>query len=270
MSAAKVSIGVVGCGAIGRDLLRAADEGRLPVAVAGVSSRTQSTAAAFLATLRRPPPLLDLDALVNACDLLIEAAGGHVVPELARRAFAAGKDLLVISVGALLDHPEIAESARAAGCRLIVPSGAIAGLDGVKSASAGRVDYVRLTSYKAPRALAGAPFLVENGISLAGLTQRRELFYGPAREAVRGFPDNLNISAALSLAGIGPDATTVRIFADPTLSRNCHDIEVAGEFGELRVHIENIPSENPKTGRLTALSIIRAVRDAVDSVRIGS
>jgi aspartate dehydrogenase len=213
---------------------------------------------------------MDLDALIATSDLLIETAGGHAVPELANRAFEAGKDVMVISVGALLDHPEIMTRARETGCRLIVPSGAIAGLDGIKSASSGKIDFVRLTSHKPPRALAGAPFLVEHGISLDGLSEPRELFYGPAREAVRGFPDNLNISAAISLAGIGPDATEVRIFADPTVTRNCHDIEVEGEFGRLHVHIENIPSENPRTGRLTALSMVRAVRDAMDPVRIGS
>lgn len=264
------SIGVVGCGSIGRALLRAADRGALPVEVAGVASRTEATAQEFLAGMAHPAPFLSLDALVAASDLLIETAGGHVVPDLAERAFAARKDLMVISVGALLDHPEIMDRARATGCRLIVPSGAIAGLDGIKSASSGHIDHVRLTSRKPPRALMGAPFLVQHGISLEGLAEARELFHGPAREAVRGFPDNLNISAAISLAGIGPDKTMVRIYADPAVDRNCHDIEVEGEFGLLRVHIENIPSENPKTGRLTALSMIRAVRDAVDPVRIGS
>lgn len=237
---------------------------------AGVSSRTEPTAREFLDGLKTPVPFMGLDALIRVSDLLIETAGGHVVPELAQKAFDAGKDLMVISVGALLDHPEIMRRAREAGCRLIVPSGAIAGLDGIKSASSGKVDFVRLTSHKPPRALSGAPFLVEHGISLDTLTEPRELFYGPAREAVRGFPDNLNISAAISLAGIGPDATEVRIFADPTVTRNCHDIEVEGEFGRLHVHLENIPSENPKTGRLTALSMVRAVRDAMDPVRIGS
>jgi len=264
------TFGIVGCGSIGRALLRAHDASPLPMLPAGVASRTESTAREFLDGLRTPVPFLDLDALIEASDLLIETAGGHVVPELAMRAFDAGKDVMVISVGALLDHPEIMARARETGCRLIVPSGAIAGLDGIKSASSGKIDFVRLTSHKPPRALAGAPFLVEHGISLDGLTEPRELFYGPAREAVRGFPDNLNISAAISLAGIGPDATEVRIFADPTVSRNCHDIEVEGEFGRLHVHIENIPSENPKTGRITALSMVRAVRDAMDPVRIGS
>jgi aspartate dehydrogenase len=134
----------------------------------------------------------------------------------------------------------------------------------------GKLSYVRLTSRKNPRALAGAPFLIRHSLDLTDLAEPRELFRGPAREAVKGFPDNLNVSAALSLAGIGPDETEVRIIADPGVSRNCHDIECDGEFGLLRVHIENIPGENPRTGRLTAMSIIRALQDAVDPVRIGS
>jgi aspartate dehydrogenase len=202
--------------------------------------------------------------------LIVEAAGGHVVADLARRTFEAGKSLIVISVGALLDHAELFDLAREAECDLIVPSGAIAGLDGVKAACTGRVDFVRLTSRKPPRALMGAPFLIEHDVSLEGLSEARLLFKGSAREAVRGFPDNLNVSAALSLAGIGPDLTEVAISADPSVERNCHDIEVQGEFGVLRVHIENIPGENPKTGRLTALSIIRAIDDYSDRVRIGT
>jgi aspartate dehydrogenase len=264
------TVGIVGCGSIGKAILRAADAGRLRRPIGGVASRTEESAQAFMATLDRPPPLLGLTALVEACDLIVEAAGGHVVNSLARSSFSKGKSLMVISVGALLDHPELFDLARETRCDLIVPSGAIAGLDGVKAACAGRVDFVRLTSRKPPRALQGAPFLVENGISLEGLSEPRLLFEGPAREAVRGFPDNLNVSAALSLAGIGPDRTDVAISADPNVERNCHDIEVKGEFGTLSVHIENIPGENPKTGRLTALSIIRAIDDYTDRVRIGT
>ena len=264
------AIGIVGCGAIGQALLRAADTGKLPVSVAGVSSRTENRAREFLATLENPPPYLNRDQLIAGSDLVVETAGGHVVPELARDTFAAGKDLMVISIGALLDHPEIIQQSRDSGCRLLAPSGAIAGLDGIKSACAGRVDRVAMVSRKPPQALEGAPYLLERGISLAGLDQEMELFSGSAREACKGFPANLNVSAAVSLAGIGPDRTQVRIVAVPGLERNCHDIEVEGEFGILTVHIENIPSENPRTGKLTALSIIRSVQDAMDPVRIGT
>lgn len=264
------SVGIVGCGAIGRALLKAIDTGQLSVRVAGVTSRTEASARAFLSTLQNPPPYLGRAELIASSDLVIEAAGPAVVPDLAWEVFAAGKDLMVISVGALLDHQEILAKAREAGCRLFVPSGAIAGLDGIKSACVGPVSQVRITTRKPPRGLEGAPYLVQRGISLTGLSEEREVFVGPAREACRGFPDNVNVAAAVSLAGIGPDKTQVRILAVPGLERNCHDVEVEGEFGRLVIHVENVPSENPRTGRLTALSIIRAVQDATDTVRIGT
>lgn len=264
------SIGIVGCGAIGKALVQAVESGKLPVRVAGVTSRTEKSAREFLAAFTNPAPYLSLTELIAAADLIVEAAGGSIVPSLAEKVFAAGKELMVISVGALLDHPEIMEQSRQSGCRLYLPSGAIAGLDGIKSASVGQITHVTHTTRKPPAGLEGAPYLVERGISLAGLREEKEVFSGSAREACRGFPANVNVTAAVSLAGIGPDQTRVRILAVPGLLRNCHDIDVEGEFGRLQVHIENVPSENPKTGKLTALSIIRAVRDVVDTVRIGN
>ena len=264
------SIGIVGCGSIGQALLRAADSGQLKVPVAGVTSRDEHRAHEFLATLAAPLPYLDRQELISRSDLLVETAGGHVVSALAKETFAAGKDLMVISIGALLDDPGIIQEARDTGCRLLAPSGAIAGLDGIKSACAGRVDRVTMVSRKPPIGLEGAPYLVENGISLEGLEGEMEVFSGTAREAVKGFPANLNVSAAVSLAGLGPDKTQVKMLAVAGLERNCHDIEVVGDFGILTVHIENIPTENPRTGRLTAMSIIRSIQDAVDPFRIGT
>jgi len=264
------SIGIVGCGAIGKALIQAAEAGKLSVRIAGVTSRTEKSAREFLAGFKKPPPYLSLVELITGADLIVEAAGGAVVPELAKKVFAAGKDLMVISVGALLDHADIIAESRRTGCRLYVPSGAIAGLDGIKSACVGQISHVTHTTRKPPLGLEGAPYLVEHGISLVGLQEEREVFSGSAREACRGFPANVNVTGAVSLAGIGPDQTRVRIFAVPGLTRNCHDIDVEGEFGKLHVHIENVPSENPKTGKLTALSIVRAVQDAVDTVRIGN
>ncbi len=264
------SIGIVGLGAIGKALLGAAQSGKIAVRVAGVTSRTEASARDFLATCDNPPPYLSLDELIRQSDMIVEAAGGGVVPELAKKVFAAGKELMVISVGALVEHPEIIAEARRTGCRLHIPSGAIAGLDGIKSACVGEITHITHTTRKPPAGLEGAPYLVERGISLAGLQEEKEVFSGTAREACRGFPANVNVTGAVGLAGIGPDRTRVRIIAVPGLARNCHDIDVEGEFGKLHVHIENIPSENPKTGKLTALSIIRAVQDAVDPVRIGN
>ena len=270
MNPAMHAIGIVGCGVIGRAVLTAVADGRLAVEVAGVCSRDEAKARSFLETLPDPPPYLDLDTLIERAQLVVEVAGGAVVPDLARLTFAAGKDLMVISIGALLDHPELIEEARANGCRLLLPSGAIAGLDGIKSAAEGAVEHVTITTRKGPAALAGAPHLTERGISLEGLTEEKEVFFGTAREACRGFPANVNVSAAVSLAGIGPDRTMIRILAVPGLERNCHEVEVSGEFGELRVSIANIPAENRRTGRLAAMSIVRSIRDAMDPVRVGT
>jgi len=264
------SVGIVGCGAIGHALIKAFESNTLSMRMAGVTSRTERSARDFLVTLASPPPYLPLVDLIAASDLIVEAAGGAVVPALAAEVFAAGKDLMVISAGALLDHPEVIARSRQTGCRLFVPSGAIAGLDGIKSARTGNVTHVTMTTRKPPQGLEGAPHLVRNAISLVGLMEEREVFSGTAREACKGFPANVNVCAAVSLAGIGPDKTRIRILAVPGLQRNCHDIEVEGDFGRLHVHIENVPSENPKTGKLTALSIIRALQDVVDPVRIGT
>jgi aspartate dehydrogenase len=263
-------IGLVGCGTLGRAILRSVCEGRLPVTICGVTSRDEPKAREFLSTLPGAPPYLGREELIGRSSLIVEAAGGAVVPSLARQVFAAGKDLLVISVGALLDLRDLFDEARRRGCRLLIPSGAIAGLDGIKSACEGRVERVTMTTRKPPEALEGAPYLKAHGISLAGLLEEREVFRGSAREACRGFPANVNVSAAVSLAGIGPDRTEIRILAVPGLTRNSHDVEVIGEFGELRVSIRNVPTENPRTGKLTALSIIRTIRDAFDTVRVGT
>lgn len=266
----EVRVGVVGCGTLGQAIVRAHAEGKLKARVVAVSSRTPEKAKAFLNHLPGAPAYLERPALIAACDLIVETAGGPVVPDLARECFQAGKDLLVISSGALLDHPDLMDLARERGCRLIVPSGAIAGIDGIKAACRGRIDRLTLTTRKPPGGLQGAPYLQQRNIRLDGITAEQEVFYGPVREAVRGFPENVNVSATVSLAGLGPDKTFIRIIAVPGLTRNCHSIEVEGEFGSLKMEIQNVPTENPKTGRLTAMSMLRAIEDAVDPVRIGS
>jgi aspartate dehydrogenase len=266
---AATRVGIVGCGTLGQAIVRAHADGTLKAHVAAVTSRSADKARAFLARLPGAPPYRERAELIAACDLIVEAAGAPVVADLARDCFAAGKDLLVISSGALLDAPELLDLARERGCRLIVPSGAIAAIDGIKAACRGRIDRLTLTTRKPPGGLAGAPYLKERGIRLDGLAAEREVFYGPVREAVRGFPENVNVSATVSLAGLGPDRTFIRIVAVPGLQRNCHTVEVEGEFGALKMEIQNIPTENPKTGKLTAMSMLRAIEDAVDPVRIG-
>jgi aspartate dehydrogenase len=183
----------------------------------------------------------------------------------------AGKDLMVLSVGALLDHPEWGELAAQHGAKVYIPSGAIVGLDGVKGACVGQVQGVTITTRKPPKGLAGAPYVEDHGMDVWALTEETLIFEGSAREACKGFPANVNVSAALSLAGVGPDQTRIRIFAVPGGTRNMHDIEVEGEFGRMTAHIENVPSDtNPRTGKLSYLSAIAMLKDMVSPIRCGN
>ena len=182
----------------------------------------------------------------------------------------ARKHAIVLSVGALLSHPDLIELARAAGGTLLVPTGALIGLDAVIAAAEGTIHSVTMVTRKPPNGLVGAPYLVENHIEVDGLTEPKRVFKGNAREAARGFPANLNVVAALSLAGIGPDRTTLEIWADPTVTRNVHSIEVDSDSARFRMTMENIPSENPKTGRIVAQSVVALLRKMNANFRVGT
>src|SRR5262249_47559450 len=156
------------------------------------------------------------------------------------------------------------------GGQIIVPTGALLGLDAVAAAAEGTIHSVRMVTRKPPKGLAGAPYLVANGISVAGLSEAKRVFAGNAREAAAGFPANVNVVAALALAGIGPDRTMIEIWADPAVERNCHTIEVDADSAKFSLSIENIPSENPRTGRITALSVIAALRKLHAPIRVGT
>jgi len=264
------TVGVVGLGVIGRAVCRALDAGIPGLRLAGGLARDAGKARDFLDSLPSRPPLLALEDLVAASDVVVEASTRAHLEAFAPVALAAGRDLVVLSCGALLDHPEwtaLAESKRA---RIHVPSGAIAGLDGLKGARVGAMSSVTMETRKPPRGLAGAPWIVAHGIDLDAITEETLIFEGPAREACRAFPANVNVLAAVSLAGIGPERTRSRIYAVPGLDRNRHRVRAEGEFGALTIEIENVPSENPRTGRLSYLSTIALLRDLGASLRVGT
>jgi aspartate dehydrogenase len=177
---------------------------------------------------------------------------------------------MVLSAGALLPRPDLIDLAKARGGQIIVPSGALLGLDAVAAAAEGEIHSVRMTTRKPPRSLVGAPYLEANGISVEGLNAPKLVFSGTARDAAAGFPANVNVAAALSLAGIGPDRTMMEIWADPSVERNCHSVEVDSDSARFTLSIENIPSENPRTGRITALSVLAALRKLKAPLRVGT
>jgi aspartate dehydrogenase len=223
-----------------------------------------------LASLARPPAVLPIEALVDAADIVIECAPSTLVRSIVAPFVRCGKTAIVLSAGALLEHEDLVELARQNGGQIVVPTGALIGLDAVTAAAVGKIHSVRMVTRKPVRGLAGAPYIVENNIAIEGITEPLKIFDGSAREAAKGFPANVNVAAALSLAGIGPDRTTIEIWADPALTRNVHRIEVDSDSARFFMGIENIPSENPKTGRITALSVIACLRKLRASLRVGT
>ena len=203
-------------------------------------------------------------------DLVVECAPAALKDEIARPVLSAGKKLVVLSVGALLPLPELVDLARKHGGQIIVPTGALLGLDAVCAAAEGHIHPVQMTTRKPPNGLAGAPYLAEKGIRIDGLREPLRVFSGTAREAAKGFPANVNVAAALSLAGVGPDRTPIDIWADPTVTRNTHRIQIQSDSASIDMTIENIPSENPKTGRITALSVIATWRKLQAPLRVGT
>jgi aspartate dehydrogenase len=263
-------IALAGLGAIGLRVAQALDEGIPGYALAAVAARDKRHASERLAKLRRPVPVVDIDALEPLADWVIECAPATLLPAIATPFLRAGKTAIVLSAGALLENDRLLDLARQHGGQIVVPTGALIGLDAVTAAAEETIRSVRMISRKPIEALLGAPFLTERNLRLERITEPIKLFDGSAREAARGFPANLNVAVALALAGIGPDRTIIEIWADPALTRNTHRIEVEAEAARFSMSIEGVPSENPRTGRMTALSVITYLRKRTAPLRVGS
>jgi aspartate dehydrogenase len=251
-------------------LARRLSDGIAGLSLACAAARDRAKAQAWLDAQRIACPLVEPGEFPAHADLAVECAPAAALESICRPMLEAGKRVMVLSAGALLPRPELIELAKEHGGQIIVPTGALLGLDAVTAAAEGKIASVRMVTRKPPNGLQGAPYLEANGISVIGLNAPKRVFAGSAREAAAGFPANVNVAAALSLAGIGPDRTEMEIWADPTISRNCHTIEVESDSAKLTVSIENIPSENPKTGRITALSVLAALRKLEAPLRVGT
>ena len=260
--AEEITVGICGFGAIGLKVARALDRGAVEgMRLTAISARDLKGARARFADFAAPPQAVPAERLPELAEIVVECAPSAVFDAVARATVEAGRILVPLSVGALLERMELVERARETGARIIVPTGAIIGLDAVRAMAEGEIRSVTLETRKPPHGLAGAPHLVNNNIGVDGLTEPKLVFRGTAREAARGFPANVNVAAALSLAGIGPDRTTVEVWADPGLDRNVQSVRIASDSAEAEMTIRNIPSdENPRTGRITALSVLACLR----------
>lgn len=266
----ELTVGLAGLGAIGTMIAEAFAAGIDGMRLIAIAERNVDHAKAVASGFATPPELTDIEGLLSA-DLVIEALPPFVFDQVAGPAIEAGRTFLPCSVGALLTRPELILRAAQTGARILVPTGAIAGLDAIRAMSAEDVQSIRLKTRKPPAGLLGVPYVDEQGIDLTKIEAPVCVFRGTALDACRHFPANANVAAALSLAGIGAEKTQVEIWAEPDLKRNIHEIHALSPSVNLSIVVENIASPaNPKTSRLAPLSILACLRSQVGTIRVGS
>ncbi|MBN8926389.1 MAG: aspartate dehydrogenase [Rhodospirillales bacterium] len=257
-------------GIAGMPLARALDNGVDGLRLVAVAARDEAKARARVADFRMPPAVVSLAALAEA-DIVVEVAPAAVFERVALPAIEAGRIFVPASAGALLPRMHLVRRAIQTGARVVVPTGALLGLDAVRAAAEGRVESVTIETRKPPGGLHGAPYLERNGINVLSLDEPLCVFEGNALDAATGFPANVNVAAALALAGIGPARTRVEIWADPGVTRNTHTIRVEADAARFTMTIENVPSEeNPRTGKLTWMSVLACLRGLVSPLKVGS
>jgi aspartate dehydrogenase len=267
-----IRVGLIGCGAIGSVLAQHICKGN-DFLLLHIFDSNQAKAEQLVLKLQKKPTVAERIEEMFDSDLVIEAASQNAVREFALKILD-HCDLMIMSVGALADNELFAQIKKKAvekNRRVFIPSGAICGLDGVKSASAGKIETVTLSTTKPPLSLEGAPWIKEKGIDLGSIKEPSVIFEGSAKEAAKWFPANINVSVALSLAGIGVEKTRVKIIADPAADVNTHEIAVEGSFGKMAMTTKNRPfPENPKTSYLAALSAIATLNKIKENISIGT
>jgi aspartate dehydrogenase len=262
---------IAGLGAIGLPVARALHDGIPGLHLAAVAAGQPDIAARRLAEAGIAVPVIAATEFGTLADIVVDCAPAHAFHSIAESALAAGRVLVTVNGAALLEMPEIAALAERKKARIILVTGALLGLDAVRAAAEGTIRSVRMTSRKPPASLRGAPYLAANKIDIDAIDHPTRVFSGSARDGARGFPANVNVAAALSLAGIGPDRTALEIWADPTVTRNIHTIAVDSDSARFTMTIENEPSaENPATSRIAPLSVIAALRRLGAPLSIGT
>jgi len=266
-----LSVGIIGLGTIGNVVAKALDDGIGGMRLAAIASGRRDKAIASIAKLSEQVDLLTIDEVAERCDIIVDCAPKAVFRELAMATLSRGRILVTVSGAGILANEDIEDVARQNGGRLILATGALLGLDAVRAAAEGTIHSVRMITRKPPNALRDAPHIIDNNISLDRLNGAIQVFEGSAREGAKAFPANVNVAAALGLAGIGADATQLEVWADPHLDRNTHSIEVDADSAKFTLQIENVQSEsNPGTGKITALSVIACLRGMTAPMKVGS
>jgi aspartate dehydrogenase len=271
-----MKLALIGCGVIGEVIAQSIADKTVQASLEIVFDLNVDKVNRILALFQKKPRVAESieDVLKSDVELVVEAASIEAVRIYGPKILRAGKSLMAMSVGAFADrsfYEEMERLAEEKKVKIYLPSGAIGGLDALKSASVAPIDEVTLKVSKPPEALIDAPYVKNRGISLEGIKEKKTIFEGNALEAIREFPFNVNAAVALSLAGIGVYKTRVVIEVDPGLEENVHEISVKGDFGRFKCKFENLPSpENPKTSFLAALSAIATLKKITAPIVVGT
>jgi len=272
---AKLKIGIVGCGAIGTSLAKFIAKSLARQAeLAGFYDIDISKSRRLCRIVLVPQGLAasSLQSLINRSGLIIECASAGSSFAIARASLIKRRDVMIMSAaGAAGNLKKLRGLAVKYHARVYIPSGAISGVDALKAASCGVIRKVTLTTYKNPRSFKGVPYIEQRGIKLSAIKKDKVIFFGPAREAVRHFPQNINVAAVLGMAGIGQDKTMIKIVASPAITRNIHQVRVQSAAADITARTENIlHPENPKTSYLAVLSAAACLKQILEPVRIGT
>lgn len=268
-----MKVGIIGCGFIGSMLAKECDHIE-EIDRVNLFDNVAPMSRSLVSRIEKAHIFDDCDELIRDSDLIIEAASHAAVGQYGPLILEMGKDLMVMSIGAFSDGElflRLKQLTKKNSCHLFLPSGAIAGIDGLKSAQVANLDQVELKTIKPIVGLEGVDYIYKKGINLNELNEPTVVFEGSAREAVKNFPRNVNVAACVSLAGVGFDMTRVKIIADPNVTRNHHYLTVSGRFGSFTVKLKNYPSiSNPRTSYLAGLSGIATLRSIVSGIWIGT
>ncbi len=273
----KFKVGIIGCGAIGTALAKVLIKDRklnFRAVLTAIADKNSQQSEKLRQRIGRKLPVVSIPEIVKRCDFVIEAAHPSISSSVAELALKNNKYVLIMSVGGLLRFPfkKLKDLISKTSGRLYCPSGAIAGVDALLAAQVGGIRRVKLVTTKPPRALAGAPYFKKHKFpEFKSGEERKVVFRGSALRASRAFPQNINVAAILSLAGLGPKKTEVEIWATKVAGTNRHEVCIEGAFGTIRTTTDNHPApDNPKTSYLAILSAMATLRKAFTTLRLGT
>lgn len=264
-------VGIAGFGTIGAHVAGVLDQGINGLSLAAIHTRSEAPAREHMKSYRQAVPLVGADELAQHCDIIVDCLPKQAFRGVVEPALIAGRTVVTVSGAALLANDDLVELADKHGGRIILATGALLGLDAIRAAAEGTIHSVNMVTRKPPKSLRGAPHLESNGINIENLCEPLQVFKGNALDGAAGFPANVNVAAAVGLAGIGARNTQLEIWADPSVTRNTHTIVVDADSARFEMTIENVPSEsNPGTGKITALSVIATLRGLVQPLKVGT